>query len=162
MTTLHLGVIEQGYRTPSLGYSGKTGRPGKKRKAQIAARTTGEVAEILERRYHVMEVFYEAHADEIMEKIAEGYAAATETMMMNPGAPTPVDISMVATSKLKTEFVDFLDSGEMERMGIPGVPTQAALHGVSHRFAHPYARRGRRPSFIDTGLYEASFVAWID
>jgi hypothetical protein len=38
----------------------------------------------------------------------------------------------------------------------------AALHGVSHRFKHPYARRARRPSFIDTGLYQNSFAAWVD
>jgi len=41
---------------------------------------------------------------------------------------------------------------------------------VSHRFANPthrrvkgagLVRRAPRPSFIDTGLYQASFKAWV-
>jgi len=48
----------------------------------------------------------------------------------------------------------------METLGYPGVPTRAALMGVNSRLKK---RRGkRRPSFRDTGLYQASFMAWVD
>jgi hypothetical protein len=50
---------------------------------------------------------------------------------------------------------------EMDRLGYPGVPTKASLDGVSHRFKNKRGAPGR-PSFSDTGLYEDSFVAWID
>jgi len=49
---------------------------------------------------------------------------------------------------------------EVEKLGIPGVPTKAALRGVNHRLKHPYRRRGARPSFVDTSLYMSSFKAW--
>jgi hypothetical protein len=62
-----------------------------------------------------------------------------------------------AGSAIENMFRNFLDLREMD--GMPGVPTAAAEHGVSHRFKHPYAKRASRPSFIDTGLYQASFVA---
>jgi hypothetical protein len=160
VTVLNLGVISQPYRTPGQRQHGKTGKPGKKRKAQISAITTYDVAKILEARYHVMEVFFEAHAEEIAEMMVKAYAGALETALMR--FQMPVDLAATGISQIKKAFNSFLDQGEMEQMGIPGVPTLAALHGVSHRFKHPYARRAARPSFIDTGLYESSFIAWVE
>ena len=159
MTTLHLGVIDQQYRTSGPGYRGKTGRPGRRRKAHIASRTTFDVAKILEDKYHVMETFYEAHQSEVVEAIANAYAGAVNTSWRT-GRP-PADLESTGVPKLKKMFNDYLDMEEMAGLGVPGVPTQAAIDGLSHRFAHPYAKHPRRPSFIDTGLYEASFVAWV-
>lgn len=160
MTTLHLGVIDQAYRTAGPGYQGKTGKPGKRRAAHVQARTTYDVARILEARYHVMEVFYESYVPEIAQDMANAYAGAIETGIMR--GRLPENPAAQGLGKIKKRFNDFLDQSVMEGMGIPGVPTLAALHGVSHRFKHPYAKRARRPSFIDTGLYSASFLAWVD
>jgi hypothetical protein len=52
---------------------------------------------------------------------------------------------------------------EIESMGLRGVPTKAALKGINHRLRHPYRKSNpRRPSFVDTGLYVASFRAWME
>ena len=107
---LHLGVLDVPYKQGS----------------NSSPETTGDVAEILENRYHPIEIFYEEHAN------------------------------------IETRFRHFLSQKEMDSLGVPGVPTKAALAGVSHRFKHPYAKRAPRPSFIDTGLYEASFRAWVE
>jgi hypothetical protein len=160
MTALYLGVIDQPYRTPpAQAGRGKTGKPGRKRKAQVAARTTYDVARILEAKYHIMEVFYEAHADEINQQVLDAYTGAVETAIMRGRLPT---LHLTGVDTVKKDFNDFLDQEQMATLGVPGVPTQAALHGVSHRFKRPYVKRARRPSFIDTGLYESSFIAWVD
>lgn len=163
MTTLHLGVIVQNYRTFArvYRYRGKTGKPGRRRVANYAASlSTLDVANFLEDRYHVMENFYELHQEEIVGMIANAYAGAVETAM-HTGRP-PIDLEATGINRIKKLFNDFLDMEELAGLGIPGVPTQAAKDGVSHRFKHPYAAHARRPSFIDTGLYESSFVAWVD
>jgi hypothetical protein len=164
MPVLHLGVIDQMYRTPGPGWRGRRGKGRRRRRAQIGARTTFEVATILEHRYGVMRHFFEAHTEEIGQMIADAYAGSLETSLMRHDATQESALRLVGTGmgKVKTLFNTFLDREEMAKLGVPGVPTQAALHGVSHRFKHPYARRGRRPSFIDTGLYESSFMAWVD
>ena len=160
MTTLHLGVIDMPYRHSGPGYRG---RGNKRKAATVGSRTTFEVAEFLEEKYHVMELFFETHADEILEHVVDAMQGATETALLTGVPPSPsVDPTSSGMEKIRVMFNRFLDEGEVERIGIKGVPTLAAIHGVSHRFAHPYARRGSRPSFIDTGLYESSFRSWVD
>lgn len=158
MTTLHLGVIDLPYRHVGPGFRGR----GKKRRAakSIGSKTTFEVAEILEHRYHVMESFFEVYGERILEELMSSFQGGAETALMT--GQVNLDPSQSAMDKVKLMFSRFLSEREVEKLGIAGVPTLAALHGVSHRFAHPYARRPRRPSFIDTGLYESSFRAWVD
>jgi len=144
MTTLHLGVMDQPYDN-SLGA------------------TTGSVAEILEEKYHVMEVFFESRIDDVTDALEKSIQGALDALDM--GAPVEnIDPFGSATADIEAAFRHFLDSQEIERLGIPGVPTQAALDGVSHRFKKPKGKKGAkrapRPSFIDTGLYEASMKAW--
>jgi hypothetical protein len=157
MTTLHLGVIDLPYRHVGKGYRGR----GKNRKPvkSVGAKSTFDIAEILEARYHVMEVFFQLHSDEIVQKLIDSYEGATESILMNQ--TLALDPSATAMDEIRVMFNKFLDMKEMDGTQ-PGVPTEASLRGVSHRFAHPYARRGARPSFIDTGLYESSFRAWVD
>jgi hypothetical protein len=156
VTVLHLGVVDIPYRHVGPGFRGR----GKKRKrvASIGSKTTYEVAVILEGKYHVMLHFFEAHEGEVLQAILNDYMGAAESMLMGG----PGKLGNRAGGAIQTMFNTFLDSGEIEHMGVPGVPTLAALHGVSHRFAHPYAKRPPRPSFIDTGLYETNFRAWVD
>ncbi|MEJ0017531.1 MAG: hypothetical protein WDN25_13390 [Acetobacteraceae bacterium] len=170
MATLHLGTIDVPYSASS--YSGPTSpkrvigqaRRGKANTPHNAApntTTTGDVAEILEAKYHVMEVFYEdVGADAVAKAIEHSVADAIESLAM--GAPADIDPHAGAMSEIETAFKLFLSQKEIEAVGIPGVPTKAALLGVSHRFAHPHAKRAPRPSFIDTGLYQANFKAWVD
>ena len=149
MTTLHLGVIDQPYDN-SVGA------------------TTGMVAEILEDKYHVMEVFFEARTGDIAAALERSIQGALDALAMD--APVEgIDPFGGASGEIEMAFRQFLDSKEIESLGIPGVPTQAALDGVSQRFKNPRykktksgkkIKRAPRPSFIDTGLYEASMKAW--
>lgn len=159
---LHLGVIDLPYSAPPGG--------GKRKKVAAGTQTTGDVAGWLEDKYHVMEVFYESHGAEIAEDLENSLAGAMENLLL--GAPVKLSGQAFASaeSKIAERFKTFLSSQEIETLGIPGVPTQAALDGVSHRFKNPRFRMARgkkvkrdpRPSFIDTGLYQSSSIVWID
>jgi hypothetical protein len=150
MPVLHLGVIEQSYNQAR----------GPKAKRSNSNITTGDVAQFLEDEYHVMEVFANVHGQDMGDALAGSVAGALENLMM--GAPVSNNIFGSAESAIHDQFQKFIDNKEMESLGIPGVPTEAAKRGVSHRFKRPYVRRASRPSFLDTGLYESSFKAWIE
>lgn len=151
---LHLGVIDLPYadasyrdlkvRKPSGGHSGSI--------------TTGDVAEILEDRYAIMEAFFSRHGDEVEQKFMESIEGAIESI--NMGAPIMLDPFGAATSQVEDMFKQMLINRELD--GMYGVPTKASLEGVSHRRKHPYAKRGVRPSFIDTGLYMGAFKVWVE
>lgn len=139
---LHLGVFD-------VSYSDEHGK----------GKTTGDVAEILEEEYGVMDAFAFAQLPDIAKALENSIAGELETLMMggNPG-PNPF---ASAESAITAMFKNFLATSAIEHLGIQGVPTMAALNGVNHRLKHPYAKGNkRRPSFIDTGLYQANFTAW--
>lgn len=167
MTTLHLGVVDIPYAEPPKGYKQykmKSGDPG--------VATTGTVATWLEEHYHIMEVFFEAKKNKIASDIENSLLGAMESQMM--GAPAIANPFVSAQDAISTNFKTFLSMQEIETMGIEGVPTKAALDGISHRFKNPthitvgkgknkkMVKRPRRPSFIDTGLYQATSRAWFD
>ena len=138
---LHLGVLVQTYQK-SKGI------------------TTGNVAEILEAEYGIMGAFFKKHGQQTADDMA-GNLADFIGGVSNPGAQG-ANVFNGAMAKTETRFKRFLSSKEAERVGIPGTPTAAALRGISHRKAHPYRKsNSRRPSFIDSGLYQASMKAWI-
>lgn len=141
--TLNLGVIVQPYRSESKS---------------AGAVTTGDVAQWLEKRYGVMEVFARVHSRVIENALVTSVEGALEALVMG----RRVDPFARATQAITTRFKRYINSYEAERVGIPGTPTGAALRGVSHRLAHPYRKSNpRRPSFRDTGTYEASAVTWV-
>lgn len=142
---LHLGVLDIPYHN----------EPGRNAPSQ----TTGDVAEILEHKYAIMEDFVRVHEDDIAKAMEQSLGDAFELLLKN-APPEPLTAGM---SIIETAFRQFLLTQEVERIGIPGTPTKAALKGVNHRKRHPYAKSNpRRPSFIDTGTYETSFRAWVD
>lgn len=142
--TLHLGVIDQPYRTP-----------GKK----AGAMTTANVAQILESKYDLMQTFARVEWPVFELAIQVSLQNALEALLMGRRVD-PFGRGMQAIQK---KFRQFISSYEAERVGIPGTPTQAAKRGVNHRLKHPYrSSNPRRPSFRDTGLYMTSFRAWID
>lgn len=138
--TIHLGVIEEPYDNSEGGS------------------TTGDVAEILEAKYGIMSAFMERHGQQISGLIEDSLVGAMENMLLaGPGTADPL---AVAESKIEHLFKEFLSTGEIEQMGIPGVPTKAALKGRSLRLK--IKRGAPRPSFIDSGKYEDTFRAWSD
>lgn len=160
MTTLNIGVIDIPYAYEQEVLT-KTGKPRKKGKKVQLSITTGEVAEYLENEYHIMESFWELYHEKITDRLIEDITGDLDKVL-NGRAPSP-DLFAGAAAEIETWFKRFLSTQEVEHVGIKGVPTQAALDGVSHRFAHPYASSNpRRPSFIDTGLYQSSIKVWIE
>jgi hypothetical protein len=136
---LHLGVVDLPYDN-------------------AAGASTGDVAGWLEDDYHVMEVFYQLHGRQIAGSLENSLAGALENLLM--GAPANDAEFGGATSAIEDMFRKFLESKEMDGLGIPGVPTQASLRGISKRFK---SKRGSpRPSFIDSAMYENSFTAWVE
>jgi hypothetical protein len=163
--TLNLGIIDVPYanaaqpeRVPQAK-KGKANKPVKPKSAN-GGQTTGDVAEILESKYGVMDTFAFAHMPDIAKELEGSLAGALETMMMGGGAsPNPFASAETAITAM---FKNFLATGAIEHMGVEGVPTQAALDGVNHRLKHPYAKSNpRRESFVDTGMYQSHFVAWM-
>jgi hypothetical protein len=152
--TLHLGVID-------LPYVDRGASKGKKGKKTAATKTTGEVAEILEEKYGVLDTFAFARLPDIAKALEDSIAGQLETMMMG-GHPSGNPLSG-AESSITMMMKNFISMQEIEHMGIEGVPTQAAMNGVNHRLKHPYAKGNpRRPSFIDTSLYWSTLTAWFD
>jgi hypothetical protein len=169
MATLHLGVIDIPYADTSYTKKPKNMRRGRARRGKVEApapsatsKSTGMVAEILEAKYHIMETFANRHEDLIVSSLNDAIEDALETMMLrgnrSPGSLVP---TAAGEQIIEDRFKQFLSQREMDGLA-GGVPTAAALRGVSHRFLHPYARRASRPSFIDTGLYQANFKVWVD
>lgn len=157
MPTLHLGVIDSPYGNPPK--ASKKGRKSKLKSSSVL--TTGDVADILEAKYHPMEIFFTVKEKQIVAALEDSVSGALESVLM--GGPASLDPFGTATNKIEELFRSFLEKREMERLGYPGVPSKAALAGVNHRLLHPNAKANpRRPTFIDTGAYQTSFKAWID
>lgn len=192
MATLHLGVIDIPYSVniPEAARrvvhrTHKNGTVETFTAAPSGGETTGDVAEILEAKYHVMEVFAEDLGLDLIAKALENSAAgAIESLLNGAGTQGFSDFSHVEDASLRARlessntpslsltleaedeiaaaFRHFLDQREMDGV-VPGVATGAAKKGVNHRLKHPYVKSNKeRPSFVDTGTYQASFKAWVD
>jgi hypothetical protein len=155
MPILHLGVADVPYVNPPQ--SVKRGR--KPKKAKTPNQTTGDVAEILEDKYHIMRVFYEEHKSDIALSLESALAGSLENLLLG-ASPSNAPFAE-GTNKIKSLFQRFIDDKEMDRLGIPGVPTEASLLGIDHRLQKGNRRPGR-PSFQDTAIYESSFESWVD
>lgn len=147
---LHLGVAD-------VPYSSAPRAPGAP--PTTGKETTGDVAGWLETKYHVMETFWNQKGDEAGEKLAEGLQGAVESLIM--GAPPQHNPYGTGTQEIEDLFRRFLSEADIEKLGVPGVPTKAALDRRSARFKKGKGPN-RRPSFIDTGLYQSNFRSWVD
>ncbi|MDI2113067.1 hypothetical protein [Commensalibacter nepenthis] len=128
--------------------------------------STGSVAKILEDKYEILTNFAARHEDDIAQALTDAMTNAVrnqiQTGKLNRSAFN------TAFSQISSDMKQFLSSQEVEKIGIKGVPTQAALKGVSHRFKRKRKRivhgkrtlGARRPSFIDTGQMESSYIVW--
>jgi hypothetical protein len=139
---LQLGVLDVAYTDPGSN----------------RATTTGDVAEYLEDDYHVMRTFLELNEDKIGEQLADAAAGAIESFAQ--GKPADFELSG-PMNKIEEEFRDYLDRGDWRKAS--GQTIQAADAGVSHRKKHPNAKKNKaRTAFVDTGLYQSSFRAWLE
>jgi hypothetical protein len=153
MPVLHLGVLEMPYRTR-----------GKK----TAALTTFDVAKILEAKHGIMQTFYNTKEAKIAKMFEKSVARSLESSLMRGKRVDPYASAMQG---IQQEFRDFISLRQIERLGIPGVPTIASggtpnakgqFRATQHRLLHPYAKSNpRRPSFRDTGTYVGSMRAWM-
>jgi hypothetical protein len=165
MPTLHLGVIDIPYVEPpsapkKVRKAGRRPWPHKSQAAKYGNTTTGDVAGWLENRYHVMEIYYELHQAKIADDFANSVSGSLETFLM--GGPANLDVMGTVASQIEDGFKQMLSGRELDSLGVPGIPTAAAQAGKSSRFKSGFNKtRSPRPSFIDTGLYQASFKAWV-
>ena len=160
--TLHLGVVEVPYAAEAPRRARVKVRKGKIIQSGTApasgAQTTGDVAQILEDKYHVMEAFYTLNQQEIADSLAQTMADAIDNMI-DRGEVSASIFPAEGQGDIQREFNSFIDNQVMDNL-VPGVPTGAAQRGVNHRLK---IKQGpARPSFKDTGAYEGSFRAWVD
>jgi hypothetical protein len=153
---LHLGVNDIPYvNAPRKGQN----------KPTADTKTTGDVGEILEAKYHVMEIFANVHEADIVSDLESGLAGALENLLM--GAPPSTDPFGAAASKIEGRMKDFITNREMDALGYPGVPTQAALDRAAGKARSSRKSKKRKSnaeavSFYDSGLYQSSMKAWVD
>jgi len=167
VATLHLGVLVVNYSDASG--NGNT--------------DTGTVAEKLESRYHIMEIFYDSRKHSIADYLAEDMSRSLERIIKGKGiAGSKVanfsnkfhnisesyersSLTYGADQKIERDFRKFIFSNEMQKLSLAltGAPiSQAAASGVNHRFKRPYAKKNKaRVAFVDTGLYVASMRSWV-
>lgn len=119
--------------------------------------TTGDLAEILEGKYALFSQFVDLEFDNVDAALAEDYE--NQLYAMINGLPVGAPFAE-AGSKLTAAFKRYLDTEEIVKSGVPGVPTAAALAGKNSRLK---MRRGpRRPSFIDTSVLRTSLIVWVE
>lgn len=135
------------------------------------AKTTGEVAGYLEDEYHIMCTFLESYEDKIGEFLAdamvgeiEALAQGKPVLIFGKDVETQLGDRVISGSsvngKIEEAFRDFLDAREWKQTS--GQAVDAADQGINHRKSQPYKKRNARPEFVDTGLYQASFRAWLE
>ena len=157
MTQLVFGVIDIPYE--NAGAPPKP-RKGKRKRAKAGEPTTTVmVATWLEDKYGVMGHFYDAYKDQITGELVESLEGALEDMFA--GAPPARDPFADGTAEIGKMFKTFLMTAEIESMGVEGVPTQAAIERRSLRFKDKISDHAR-PSFVNTGIYEAAFTSWVE
>lgn len=152
MITLQLGVLDVTY-TQDVGGSSQT-------------KTTGDVAEIIENKYHVMRYFFGAHKDEIATILTDMMANSLQQALASRsgGSARPPMHTVQAQSQIEALFRRFLDADELQRLSIDitgSAISQAALSGFSKRKKQPTKAGLGRAAFVDTGLYRSSFRAAI-
>ena len=132
-----------------------------------SGKTTGAVAEALEKKYHLMQTFSEIYGSNIGSMLEEGIAGALETMLQ--GGAVNKHPFEAGCAKIENLFRQSLTIKAYDGL-IPGVPTKASLEGISNRFKNPryIVKRGKkikrpsRPAFVDTGTLQRNFVAFVE
>ena len=135
----------------------------------------------LEKKYGVFSMFSNYRSKEINDAIADDAAIGID--MLIKGLSINTDKLFATSGSIVTKQLhDFITSQDVEKVagnyGEQGIPTQAALDGLSYRFAkgvnaRHWVSKGirgegkqkyglRRPSFIYSGVFEASLKGWVE
>jgi hypothetical protein len=123
--------------------------------------TTGDLAEILESQYGLFSNFVAFGLLDIADILADSMEKEINNIIL--GKPPGEMVLGSAMAEIEDRFKkDYLSEGGVEKIGIPGIPTEAAIKGTSRRFKGRKNKAGRRASFIDTGTLSASMKAWIE
>jgi hypothetical protein len=115
---------------------------------------TGDVAEILEAKFGVMQTFADQNQDDIAEMIANGLAGSLESIMA--GAPPEFNVFGQAMSDIESRFVDYIDH---EEHGIQTKAKESPKGGA--RKKRQYKKASSKITFVDSGLYRGNFKAWV-
>jgi hypothetical protein len=164
---LHMGFINTPYTKKTIMRpitSAKEESKRKHRRGFTKTMTAQDVANILEEKYGIVDTFSMIYEDEINNMMKEGFAEIAENMLSKKIEYTSANIKNLMkpyTNQIVNIFRSFLDHEEMNGM-VEGVPTAASLGGVRHGRGRKTKRGIQRPSFIDTGIYRASFRVWAD
>jgi hypothetical protein len=163
---LHFGFINTPYTRATIARpftSAKLKERGKLKRGSSKAMTAVKVAGILEAKYNVVEMFNEIYEEEISNILHEGFKEVAERIITERGGQTRSSMKNLmkpATRQIENMFRQFLDHEEMNGM-IEGVPTDAAKGGKLHGRGKVTRRGIQRASFVNTGIYKASFRAWV-
>lgn len=161
--TVHLGFVNTPYTVGSIAApmrAAKAEYVRKRRRSFSKTRSVETVADILEASYGLVDQFYEKYKDEIDEIISDTFEVTVDIL---PGDPEETEKGYKSkrhkifsermnkfmrsrSEEVEKLFRKFLD--DEEAVG-EGIPTEVSL-------------KRQRPSFINTGIYRASFRAWID
>lgn len=145
------------------------------------SKTTGTVGEELEKNYGLFSAFYEYRKNEIADLIANDAAIGIERMLKGENV-TVANTFAVSGEEITDKMHSFITSKDAEKHANPVfpliVPTLSAQEGLSYRFekgvtAKRYVKgklgkgktvtkRAPRPSFIYSGVFEASLKGWIE
>jgi hypothetical protein len=163
--TLKLGFINTPYTAESVARPMTAARMESKRSRRRSFSktiTAEDVAKILESKYQVLDTFEEVYGPRI-QAIVLGQFSQVAGDVITGARRGGVDLGNMlkpATKEIEKLFRTFLDNEEMNGR-VPGVPTKAALAGVRSGRGSKTKQGVPRPSFIDTGIYRASFRAWV-
>jgi hypothetical protein len=157
--TLHMGFLPVPYTKKYMAdpWRGVRSVLAKKQSRGADSKMTAkDVADILEDKYNIIEVFAQLYEDEIMEPmINKFHDIVLKTLSGEYKSSTDKIIQNMRpkTREIESLFRNFLSMEEMN--GRTGIPTEAARTGKGRR------TRRSGPSFVDTGIYRAAFRAWI-
>ena len=117
--------------------------------------TCGEVAEILEGKFDVMQIFANMNEAKIAAFIEQGIADSIESKMM--GAPDDLDMFGSAMEKIKDGFDEYIDQ---QQHGIKLKKFNRPMAGA--RFKKQYRKVAKTLAFVDSGMYRSNFKAWVE
>jgi hypothetical protein len=161
---LHMGFINTPYTKETMtrpATSAKEEMKRQRRRSFSKTMTAEDVANILENRYNIVETFSAIYEEKINRILLEGFSEVASSAIKDRGGSTIAKLKNLMkpnTKRIENMFKEFLNNEEMNGM-VEGVPTGAALEGKRRGRK---SRSGGRPSFVDTGIYRASFRCWAD
>lgn len=123
--------------------------------ADEGSKTVGDVAEIIEDKFHVMQIFADMHEQDMADELSISYANAMDSIFS--GRPMPKDFAASATAKIGDMFETYINTQEH---GIDLKKLRKPLAGS--RKKRQYRKAKAATAFLDTGLYRGAFKAWTE